>query len=562
MKRLLKNAAVINVFTGELLKQNVLIEDEMIVGVGDYADEEADIIDDLTGKYICPGFIDGHIHIESTMLMPSELARVCLPHGTTRIVADPHEIANVCGEDGISFMLQASENLPLEVNIMLPSCVPATAFDEAGATLNASNLKPFYSEKRVLGLAEMMNYPGVAFGDKDVLEKLSDAKKAGRVIDGHAPLVAGKQLDKYISAGIQSDHECSSFEEGLERIRKGQWLMIRQGTAAKNLDALLPFFDEPYCHRCLLVTDDKHPADLLSNGHIDSIIREAASHGKSVVTAIQMATINAAQCFGLKNVGAVAPGYRADLAVLDNLEEVSVCDVYFCGERVVENKEIKSFEAPEIPDELQKRVRNSFNVKEFSSADFHIEKMGEKCRIIKLIPSQLITDELIDTLDFEKNNGVDTDRDILKIAVLERHKGTGHIGLGYISGVGLKKGAIASSVSHDSHNLIVIGANDEDMALAAKHIIKIGGSCVCANGEIIADMPLPIAGLMTDETAEDIARKNESIRIAAHVLGAPKNVEPFMSMAFMSLPVIPNLKITTTGLFDVNKFSPISLFAD
>ena len=303
MKTLLKNGTVVNVFTGELLRENVLIEDDCILGTGDYADSDADIVRDVTGCVLCPGLIDGHIHIESTMLMPAELARAALPHGTTAIVADPHEIANVCGTRGIDFMLEMSENLPLHVYIMTPSCVPAMPLDESGAELLAKDLAPYFSHPRVPGLAEMMNYPGVLAGADFVMDKLAAAKAAGKVIDGHAPLLTGHDLDRYIAAGIQSDHECSSAAEGLERVRKGQWLMIRQGTAARNLEALLPLFEEPYCRRCLLVTDDKHPAELLADGHIDHMIRMAVRAGKSAVTCIQMATIQAAQCFGLQRVG-------------------------------------------------------------------------------------------------------------------------------------------------------------------------------------------------------------------------------------------------------------------
>ena len=335
MKTLIKNGKVINVFTKEIEKLNILIEDDKIIGTGDYCDADADIVNDVKGKYVCPGFIDGHIHIESTMLLPSELARVCVPHGTTSIVADPHEIANVCGNTGIAYMLAASENIPLNVYIMLPSCVPATGFDESGAVLRSDDLEPFYEHPRVLGLAEMMNYPGVLADDSEVLAKIAAAKKRRLKVNGHAPLLSGKNLDKYIAAGISDDHECSSFDEARERIRKGQWVMIREGTSARNLDGLINLFDEPYAHRCILVTDDKHPADLLQNGHIDSIIRKAVQQGKSAITGIRMATIQAAQCLGIENKGAVAPGYAADLSVLNDLETVDVSDVYLAGKRLL-----------------------------------------------------------------------------------------------------------------------------------------------------------------------------------------------------------------------------------
>ncbi len=561
MKTLLKNGSVINVFTGEIERKNVLIEQDIIIGVGDYAETEADVCEDVSGKYICPGFIDSHIHIESTMLTPSELCKVALPHGTTSIVADPHEMANVCGVEGIEYMLESSEGLPLQVYVMLPSCVPATPFDESGAVLGAEQLLPLYGHPRVLGLAEMMNYPGVLAGDQGVLAKLADAKRLGKVIDGHAPMLSGKDLDRYTAAGIQSDHECSTAEEGKEKIRKGQWVMIRQGTAARNLETLLPLFDEPYCRRCVLVTDDRHPADLMKEGQIDHIIRLAIKAGKDPVTAIQMATIGAANCFRLPFVGAVAPGYRADLLLLDDLENVTIDAVYASGKKVVAAGEMMPFAVPSVSKELEEKVRHSFHLETLCAEDFYIDAAADKCRVIRLIERQLLTEEWITDICFAKNNGIDTERDILKLAVIERHKNTGHKGIGFISGVGMKKGAIASSVSHDSHNLIVIGTNDADMAVAANHILAMGGgSVVVAEGKVLADMPLPLAGLMTDAPAAEIAAQNEKLREILHTLGVPAEMEPFMSMAFVSLSVIPNLKMTTLGLVDVNNQKMISLY--
>lgn len=561
MKTLLKNGSVINVFTGEIEKANVLIGDGRILGVGAYEDREADVIEDVSGKYICPGLIDGHIHIESTTLTPYELAKTVVTHGTTAIVTDPHEIANVSGMLGIAYILEASENLPMTVYMMLPSCVPATPLDESGATLEAKDLKPLYKHPRVLGLGEMMNYPGVIADDKRVLQKIADAHYAGKIVNGHAPLLSGKALDKYINVGIHDDHECSSAEEAKERIRKGQWVMIREGTAARNLSDLLPLFEEPWSHRCLLVTDDRHPADLLEKGHIDGIIRKAVQAGKSAIVGIQMATIQAAQCFGLRNTGAIAPGYCADVLVLSDLENMQVCDVYYHGEKVVENGSLIPFEEPLVRHDIWKTVRNSFSLNELTEKDFYIEPKEKKCRIIKTIPDQLLTEELIADLDFTHNNGIDLDRDILKLAVVERHFCTGHIGLGYILGIGMKKGAIASSVSHDSHNLIIIGTNDKDMAIAANRIRNLGGGLiVVADGEILAEMPLPIAGLMSQLSAVEAAKENENIRRAVYSLGVPQNIEPFMTMAFVSLPVIPKLKMTTRGLVDVEKQEIVSLF--
>lgn len=561
MKKLLYGGTVVNVFTGELERANVLIENDKIIGVGDYYSvADADIAEDISGRYVCPGFIDGHIHIESTMLTPVELAKMCMPRGTTSIVADPHEIANVCGVDGIRYMIEASRGLPMNVYFMIPSCVPSTPFDETGAVLTAEDVAPLYGEERVIGLAEMMNYPGVLLGDNAVHAKLSDARRLDKPIDGHAPFLSAKELDKYVYYGITSDHECSCEAEAIEKIRKGQWVMIRQGTAARNLKDLIGLFDEKYSHRCLLVTDDRHPADLMREGHIDNIIRLAAENGKSAVKAIQMATIQAAQRFDIKNVGAVAPGYRADILVLDDLDSVAVCDVYSSGEKVVDGGKMADIAEPEIDRKLCDLVRNSFHTNELSAKDFYIEPKSEKCRVIEIIPGQLITKETIAHISWDKNNGVDTDRDILKLAVIERHKNTGHKGVGFINGIGLKRGAIASSVSHDSHNIIVIGTNDADMAAAANHIREVGGSVVIVDGKVVADMRLPIAGLMTDRSGAEITADNERVREAVYALGVPNNIEPFMNMAFVSLTVIPSIKMSTLGLVSVDTQERVPLY--
>ena len=561
MKTLLKNGILINVFTGELEHTSVLMENDRIIGVDAYADSEADKVEDIRGKYICPGFIDGHIHIESTMLQPAELARACLPHGTTAIIADPHEITNVSGLSGIFFMLESSEGIPLTVYMMISSCVPATAFDESGACLTAADILPFYSHERILGLGEVMNYPAVLAGDPEILKKISDARKAGKIVNGHAPLLTGKDLDRYIAAGIYDDHECTNWKEGMERIGKGQWVMIRQGTTAKNLDALMPLFEEPYCRRCLLVTDDKHPADLLSKGHIDAIIRRSVENGKAPMTGIRMATLQTAQCFGLKETGAIAPGYLADLLVLDDLNSVKVRDVYHHGEKVVDRGIVSAFDRPFIRPDVWKAVRNSFYLDPVNESSFHIEPEGQKCRVIKLVPHQLITQEWIADIDFSAGNGVDLQRDILKLAVIERHMNSGHVGRGFISGLGLKRGAIASSVSHDSHNLIAVGTNDTDMAIAANRVRELGGGLVAAeSGRVLAEMALPIAGLMGKKSAQEMADQNEAVRLCAHSLGVPVDIEPFMAMAFVSLPVIPSIKMTTRGLVDVNRQEALGLF--
>lgn len=564
MKTLLKGGTVVNVFTDELQKANVLIDGEKIAGVGDYSEEDADFVRDVSGKYICPGFIDGHIHIESTMMLPAEFARAAVLHGTSAVVADPHEIANVCGGDGIEFMLEASEGLPLDVYIMVPSCVPATSFDESGAELSAADIEPFYRHARVLGLAEMMNYVGVVSGDKGVMDKINSANAKGKVINGHAPLLSGRDLDKYIAAGIRDDHECSSADEARERIRKGQRVMIRNGTAARNLSGLLPLFDEPWNRRCLLVTDDKHAADLIANGHIDDIIRLAVKAGKSAVTGIRMATLQAAESFGLKNEGAIAPGYSANIVLLDDLDSVAVSTVYHLGKEVVSEGRLAEFTSPAVSTALKERVLNSFNLAPLCEKDFHITASGNrKCRVINLVKDQLITEEALLDVDFGKNNGIDTEKDILKLAVIERHKNTGHIGLGFIHGIGLKEGAIAASVSHDSHNLIVIGTSEREMAFAANRVRELGGGMAAVkNGEVLSEMPLPYAGLMTDASVSEVARQNEAVRKSVHTLGVPEDIEPFMTMAFVSLPVIPKIKMTTHGLFSSDKWAIVPLFAD
>ena len=562
MKTLLENGTVVNVFTGELQRANVLIGDGRILGVGAYAASDADRVEDVGGRYLCPGFIDGHIHIESTMLLPAEFARVCVAHGTTTVVTDPHEIANVCGMAGIEYMLRASEGLPLTVYVMLPSCVPATPFDESGARLAAADLEPLYAHPRVHGLAEVMDYPGVVAGAPGVMDKIAAARERGLTVNGHAPLLSGRALDRYIAAGIRDDHECSSADEAKERIRKGQRVMIRQGTAARNLEALLPLFEEPWAGRCLLVTDDKHPADLLA-GHIDESIRLAVRAGKSPLTGIRMATLGAAEALRLPEVGALAPGYTADLLVLDDLDEVAVRDVYRGGTLVARGGRALDFEIPPLPRELDCAVRDTVRLDPLTAEAFALPPAaGGRCRVIRLVPGQLLTEEWLTDLPL-CSGGVDVSRDILKIAVLERHRYTGHRGLGLIAGIGLRHGAIASTVAHDSHNLIVIGENDRDMAVAANRLRELGGGCLVVDrGEVVCEMPLPVAGLMSDGTAAAVAEQNERLRASVHALGVPAGREPFMTMAFVSLPVIPHLKITTLGLVDVDNQRLVPLFPD
>lgn len=547
----LKNARIVNVFTKEIESGDVAIKDGYIVGIGEF-DGEEEI--DIGGRIICPGLIDGHIHIESSMISPSEFAGAVAPHGTTAVIADPHEIANVAGEEGIRYMLEASEGLPVDIFFMLPSCVPATPLDESGADLSADELEPFYKEERVAGLAELMNSFGTVRADEEIIRKIQGANSYGKRIDGHAPFLTGKDLNAYITAGVRSDHECSSAEEAIEKLKLGQYIMIREGTAARNLEALLPLFDDKYCDRCMLVTDDKHGSDLIDNGHIDYIIRKAIRAGKDPLNAIKMATLNAAMYFGLKDRGAIAPGYIADIIVLSDLEEFTVEKVFKNGRLTVDGgKNVRAIKSPSIDKEKYPRVFNSFNLREIKPSDLEIRDEGTKKRVIKVIPGQILTEELIVE---SSSKQAEPDKDIIKLAVIERHKGTGHTGVGFVSGYGLKKGAIASSVAHDSHNLIVAGCTDDDMALAANTVRENGGGlAVVCDGKILSSLPLPIGGLMCEMNVNEVEDILRVMKEQARQLGVNEGIDPFMTLAFTALPVIPKLRLLTQGVVDVDKQS-------
>ena len=549
----LKNAKVMNVFTGDIEEGDVAVTDGYIVGIGEYEGKEEI---DIGGSVVCPGLIDSHIHIESSMTAPAEFAKAVIPHGTVAVVTDPHEIANVAGEVGISFMLESSKDLPLDVFFMLPSCVPATPLDEAGAVLDADSLAHFYSEERVLGLTELMNSYGTVRGDGEIIRKIQGADSHGRNIDGHAPMLSGRELNAYIAAGVRSDHECSVFEEAEEKLRRGQWIMIREGTAAQNLEPLLPLFDDRYCDRCLLVTDDKHAGDLISKGHIDYIIRKAIKAGKSPYNSIKMATINAAAYFGLKDRGAVAPGYVADMIVVSDLENFEVAKVFKNGRLISENGKLTAeVKKPAIDEGKYWRVLHSFNMSEIKPEAFKVSVEGSKKRVIKLIPGEILTDEeIVDSSNTE---------DINKIAVIERHKNTGHIGTGFVTGYGLKKGAVASSIAHDSHNLIVVGTNDEDMALAANAVRENeGGLAIACDGKVLGSLALPIGGLMCDLDVSEIEEKLSAMKEQARLLGVPEGIDPFMTLAFTALPVIPKLRILTKGVVDVGTQSYVPVLFD
>lgn len=549
----LKHGKIVNVFTEDIQEGDVAVCEGMIVGIGSYRGRKEV---DCTGKYIAPGFMDGHIHLESSMMQPAEFARTVLPHGTTAVFTDPHEIANVCGTQGIDYMMRATEGLPLEVYFVLPSCVPAALLDESGACLEAEELKPYYQSKRVVGLAEVMNYVGTVAGDMNVLKKIQEAVSQGKVVDGHAPGLGGKELCAYLTAGVMSDHECATAEEGLERIRQGQWMMIREGTAAKNLEALMPLFERPYCEHAMLVTDDKHPGDLEKLGHIDYIIRKAVSLGADPCIAVKMATYNTARYFGLKHLGAVAPSYQADLVVLSDLKQVQVEQVYKKGLLVADRHNGCAVQEPVVNSKLKESVTHTFRMKRFTVEDFYLpvsrDRQPEKMRVIELHPGQILTGEYI-TEYSSASNGIDVQQDIIKLAVMERHLCTGHIGLGYVKNYGLKKGAIASSVAHDSHNLIVAGASEQDMYTAAEAVRRMqGGWAIALDGKVLEVLPLPIAGIMSDRPLREVEGQILKMKQIARELGVPEGIDPFMTLAFISLPVIPRLKLTTFGLVDTD----------
>lgn len=538
----LKNAKYLNVFSNEFLCGDIAVANGLIAGVGKY-DGKTEI--DVSGKLVLPGFIDAHIHLESSMVTPAEFAKAVVAHGTTTVITDPHEITNVMGIDGVEYMIQASQNLPIDVHFMMPSCVPATEIDESGAELDCKDIDLYLDNKKVLGLAEMMNYVGVINGDKNVLSKIVTSQAHHKKIDGHAPELSGNDLNAYIAAGVYSDHECSTFENALEKLRKGQFIMIREGTAAHNLKALMPLLTQQYYSRCMFATDDKHPSDLLYGGHIDYIVKQALKNGADPIVALKTATHHAARYFLLNNKGAIASGYLADIVVVNNLEDFNVETVFKCGKLVFDG-EVKDFSAPTVDEKLAEKCFDTFHLDSVTPSSF---KVDGKLGLIGLVGGELLTRNL-GTAD-----KIDVENDILKIACIERHKGTNHIGVGYVKGYSLKSGAVATSVAHDSHNIITVGCNDDDIAVAVNAINDSkGGIAVVENGKIKALLELPIAGLMSDEPLTTVNEKLENAKLSAYELGADKSIDPFMTLSFLSLPVIPSLRITTKGVFDAENW--------
>ena len=540
----LKNATYVNVFSNELCHADIAVAEGLIVGMGTYSGK---VEADMTGKIVLPGFLDAHIHLESSLVSPKEFVKAVLPHGTTTVITDPHEIANVMGTDGIEYMLQATEDLPVDVRFMLPSCVPATPLDESGAVLDYRAIDSFYDHPRVQGLAEMMNFVGIIAGDDQPVEKIVAAQAHHKKIDGHAPDLVGNDLNAYIAAGVYSDHECHDLNDAIAKLERGQFIMIREGTAARNLEALAPLLCDKYSERCMFCTDDKHPNDLLEKGHIDYIVKKAIGLGADPITAVKVACHNAARYFLLNNRGAIAPGYLGDFVIIDNFQDFNIEKVYKKGELMVENGVVKDFPEPEIEQYLTDRAHSTFHVGTLTTEDF----IDHRPRgIIGMVNGE------ITTVDAGYSDRIDVEYDVLKIAVVERHKNTHHIGIGFLQGYGLKSGAVATSISHDSHNIIVVGTNEADMAAAVNRVVELnGGIVVWDGGEPKAEVPLAIAGIMSDEPLVTVNEKLERAKEQAHALGVSQGIDPFMTLSFMALPVIPSLRITTRGVFDVNSQS-------
>ena len=554
----IKNGKIVDVFNGEIIEGDIAIVDGYFAGIGKY---EGKNIVDAQGKYVVPAFIDGHVHIESSLVTPSEFAKVLLLHGVTTVIADPHEIANVLGAAGIQYMLDSSENLPFDIYIMLPSCVPATSFENSGATLKADDLLPFYQHPRVLGLAEVMNFPAVLHADNDMLDKLSDAKQIGKKVDGHAAGLSGTDLNVYMAAGIRTDHESTTAMEAKERLKSGMYLMIREGTVAKDLKKLIPVVNEYNSRRCLFVTDDKHLDDLALEGSIDHNVRLAIAEGLSPITAIQMATINAAECFGLYDKGAIAAGNKADFIMLEDLATIKITDVYKDGSAVVKDGKLVSHFGHN-PKNSTDGLRKSVNFDDIFSSRLDIPLSSNKANIIEIIPNSLVTRHLVEVVDIcgEGSFQPSISADQLKLAVIERHHMTKQIGLGIVKGLGLKSGAIATTIAHDSHNLIIAGTNDEDMVIAANTIKDMqGGMVVVKQGQILASLALPIAGLISDQPYQEVNLRLKELHLALNMLGSNGHFNPFLTLSFLALPVIPELKLTDKGLFKVSKFTHIDI---
>lgn len=549
----LKNCKIVNVFTSKIEEGDIAISDGIIVGIGSYHGIKEI---DLKNRFVSPGFIDGHVHIESSMLTPPQFAKIIVPKGTTTIIADPHEIANVSGVEGIKYMIFSSIFGPLNVHMMIPSCVPATEYETSGAIITSKDIDRIKDSKGVLGLGEVMNYPGVIFGDKEVHKKLE--VMTSFIKDGHAPSVFGKQLNAYKLSGIKTDHECTTVKELKEKVARGMYIHLREGSATRNVKVLSQGITKENSRRLLFCTDDKHPEDIRLEGHINYNIKLAIENGVDPITAIQMASINTAECYKLDNIGGIAPGYYADLVVFDSMEKIDVDEVFIKGELVAKGN--RALFDPVLY--TNGFVTNTIHIKDSDKISFDIKLKKNKVKVIKLIKNNVTTTKVIREVLIK--NGIyqhNKDKDILKLAVVERHHQTGNVGLGFVEGYGLKNGALAMTISHDSHNLIIIGDNDKDMKIAMKEIERIqGGITLVNNSKVVDSIRLEVAGLMTNTEVKIVEKKLKFMETKAREMGLNKEVDDaFLSLAFMSLPVIPELKLTDKGLFDVNKFKLVSL---
>jgi len=553
----IENCKIIDVYNSSIIEgKSIAVTDGYIVGIGDYQGRHAI---DAEGRYAAPGFIDGHIHIESSYVTPEEIGRLLVPHGTTTIIADPHEIVNVCGMDGMNYMLEAAKGTKLDIRYMLPSCVPATPFENAGAVLDAEGMMEPLKDARILGLGEFMNYPGVVEAEDEVLNKLLLAINEGKIIDGHSPSLAGNALNAYAVCRIRTDHECSTEEEMIDRLSRGMYILLREGSVCHNLRTLLKAVTPANSRRCLLCSDDRQPETIFRLGHLDNHLRICVEEGISPIVAVQMASLNAAECYGLLDRGAIAPGLRADIVLLDDLRDFRVNRVFIKGEEVArEGKYL-----PEIRRYDISAVRGRFHVKDFSIDRLRLKCRSTKVHVIDLLPGGVLTAK--GTAEVALNEKGEflwrPEQDIVKVAVVERHKGTGNVGLALLRGYGIKAGAVALSIAHDSHNIIAVGTNDEDMALAVESLVKQGGGIILVkDGQVVNSMPMVVGGIMSDRTGEWVSEKLAQIHKDAYErLGINQEVDPVMTLCFMSLAVIPELKVTDKGLFDVTQhaFIPI-----
>lgn len=555
----IKNCKVVNVFSGNIVEKNIAICDGIIAGVGEYSGKKEI---DAHGRYVLPGLIESHMHIESTFVTPEEVGRLLVPHGTTTIIADPHEIVNVAGRQGLKYMLDAADNTPLDIKYVLPSCVPATPFEHSGAVLNAEDMKELIKDERILGLGEFMNFTGVISAEDSVLDKLLVSINEGKIIDGHCPGITGNELNAYTVAGVTTDHECTTVEEMYDRINNGMYVQLRQGSACHELAKLLKGVTMINSRRCVLCSDDRQPKTIFEEGHLDGHLRICVNEGIDAITAIQMATINAAECYGLSDRGAIAPGRRADLIFVNNLESFDVQTVLINGEIIVEEgKYLQEVKRNDISP-----VMGSVRVKDFSVEKLKLHLKTSKVNVIDLLPESIVTKKGIAEVDINNEGDFvyNPDRDICKMAVIERHNGTGSMSVGLIRGYGIKAGAIAVTVTHDSHNIIVAGTNNEDMFLAVSELIRQqGGAIIVCCGKILETLPLPVAGIMSDQSGEWVDERLVKIHsIARRELSINEGIDPLMTLCFMALPVIPEVKLTDMGLFDVTKFEFIPVEAE